>query len=403
MSLVESTAAFFQRCDEITSDGSLRVALDAQEIKNHSAMAFTMGTPQMPPSDEQFNLLAQRVFGANPTVGQMSAIRRIHFESTMLVVSTIKEKVTSDGAEKGDATKRIPLAEKKQRREDQLARLSGITMTGELDPSHMLLDLANQIHESGVIVWLAPSKCSKRDDEVQMSLKDSKSSVQVENSQLKVGPSIATPEAHWDTELKFQWCMMRRGLALDQCRVLSWHVHQHWLNYMLNLLGRPVNPGFQSIKIDQLVRADREMWTLLAQEVTGSLKMQGTVIPLDGHVTRLSTDPRVTMLLLPLPSSQRVTDAGDKPKPAVKPAPRPTPKNNSGKRKTRAERSCPEELRNYTTRVAAGQICWNYNLKDGCQLSTSGKPPKCTRGLHMCACCHKVGHSAVVCREAKKG
>jgi hypothetical protein len=48
MSLVESTAAFFQRCDEITSDGSLRVALDAQEIKNHSAMAFTMGTPQMP-------------------------------------------------------------------------------------------------------------------------------------------------------------------------------------------------------------------------------------------------------------------------------------------------------------------------------------------------------------------
>ena len=131
--------------------------------------------------------------------------------------------------------------------------------------------------------------------------------------------------------------------------------------------------------------------------------MQGTVIPLDGHVTRLSTDPRVTMLLLPLPSSQRVTDAGDKPKPAVKPAPRPTPKNNSGKRKTRAERSCPEELRNYTTRVAAGQICWNYNLKDGCQLSTSGKPPKCTRGLHMCACCHKVGHSAVVCREAKKG
>ena len=121
---------------------------------------------------------------ANPTVGQMSTIRRIHFKSTTLVVSTIKEKVTSDGAEKGNPTKRIPLAEKKQHREDQLARLSGITMTGELDPSHMLLDLANQIHESGVIVWLVPSKCSKRDDEVQMSLKDSKSLVQVENSQL---------------------------------------------------------------------------------------------------------------------------------------------------------------------------------------------------------------------------
>ena len=57
------------------------------------------------------------------------------------------------------------------------------------------LDLANQIHELGVIVWLAPSKCSTRDDEVQMALKDSKSSVQVENSQLKVGPSADVPEA----------------------------------------------------------------------------------------------------------------------------------------------------------------------------------------------------------------
>ena len=106
------------------------------------------------------------------------------------MISTIREKVTSEGAEKGDTTKKIPLAEKKQRRDDQLARLNGISMVGELDPSHALLDLANQMLESGVIIWLAPSKCSKRDDEVQMSLKDSKTSVQVENSQLRVGPSV---------------------------------------------------------------------------------------------------------------------------------------------------------------------------------------------------------------------
>ena len=403
MSLVESSASFFQRCDEIATDGSLKTALDTEGIRTHSAMAFTMGTPQMTPTDDQFTALARRIFGAAPTVGQMSSIRRIHFESTTLVISTIRERVTSDGAERGDAPRKIPLAEKKQRRDDQLARLSGITMTGELDPSHSLLDLANQMHESGVIVWLAPSKCSKRDDEVQLGLKDQKSSVQVENAQLKIGPSVEVPEAEWNTELKFQWCMMRRGLALDQCRVLSWSTHQQWINYMLNLLGRPVNPGFQNIKLDQLVRADRELWTLLAQEVTGSLKMKGTDIPLDKHVTRLSTDPRVTMLLLPLPTNQRVTDVTEKPKAAAKPTPKHGQPKGSNKRKTRAEKSCPEELRQYTTKVAAGQICWNYNMKDGCQLPTSGKPARCSRGLHMCACCHKPGHSAVVCREAKKG
>ena len=241
MSLVESTAAFNQRCDEIVEDGSLKQALDGQGIKSHSAMAFAMGTPQMTPTEDQFVALAQRIFGGGYNVGQMSALRRMHFESTTLVISMVRERVSSDGAEKGDAARKIPLAEKKQRKEDQMARLTGIAMVGELDPSHALLDLANQMLESGAIVWLAPSKCSKRDDEVQQALKDSKASVQIENSQLKVGPSSDNVEAEWNSELKLQWCMMRRGLALDQCRVLSWGIHQQWVNYMLNLLSRPVS------------------------------------------------------------------------------------------------------------------------------------------------------------------
>ena len=404
MSLIESVAAFSQRCDEITADGSLRNALNAQEIRTHSAMAFSMGTPQMTPTEDQFNALAARVHGGAVTVGQMSAIRRIHFESTTLVISSVKERVTSEGADKGEAIRKIPLAEKKQRREDQLARLSGVAMVGELDPSHALLDLANQMLETGSIVWLAPSKCSKRDDEVQMGLKDSKSSIQVENAQLKVTSNLDSVEAEWNSELMYQWCMMRRGLAFDQCRVLSWEIHQQWLNYMLNLLGRQPNPGFQSIKLEQLVRADRELWTILAQEVTGSLKMNGTVIPLDRHFKQLTTDPRVTMLLLPLPNSQRVQDPLDSAKKTAQPkssgGPPAAPKR-ANKRKTRAERGCPEELRKYNMKVASGQICWNYNLKDGCQLPTNGKPARCQRGLHLCACCHKPGHSVVVCRDVK--
>ena len=78
MSLVESTAAFRQRCEEVAGDASLRDALELQDIKTHSGMAFTMGTPQMAPTDDQFTALATRVFGAGPSVGQMSALRRIH-------------------------------------------------------------------------------------------------------------------------------------------------------------------------------------------------------------------------------------------------------------------------------------------------------------------------------------
>ena len=331
---------------------------------------------------------------------QTSAIRYMHFESTTLVVSSIKDRVSSESADKADAVKKVPLAEKKQRREDQVARLSGISMTGELDPSHALLDIANQILETGSILWLAPSKCTKRDDEVQMALKDSKSSVQVENAQLKVGPSADVIEAEWNSDLKYQWCMMRRGLAFDQCRLLSWSVHQQWTNYLLNMLSRPAVPGFQPVRLEQLVRADRELWTILAQETTGSLKATGGAIPLDAKVRSLTTDPRITMLLLPLPNSQRApTENANTPK-ASRPAGSPAPKKST-KRKSRAERGCPEELKKYTLKVAAGQICWNYNLKDGCQLPTNGKPAKCNRGLHICASCHKPNHSVVVCHGNK--
>ena len=70
MSLIESTAAFRQRCDEITPDGTLKGALDGQAIRTHSAMAFTMGTPQMAPTEDQFTALATRVFAGPPNVGQ---------------------------------------------------------------------------------------------------------------------------------------------------------------------------------------------------------------------------------------------------------------------------------------------------------------------------------------------
>ena len=48
-------------------------------------------------------------------------------------------------------------------------------------------------------------------------------------------------------------------------------------------------------------------------------------------------------------------DVADKHKPTLKPIEgTAAPKNNSNhKRKTRAERSCPEELKHYTTRVAS--------------------------------------------------
>ena len=79
MALVESNAAFRQRCNEIDQSGAFEDALAQQNISSFSGMAFALGTPQTPPTDQQFTTLAQAVFGANVTLGQTSMIRRLQF------------------------------------------------------------------------------------------------------------------------------------------------------------------------------------------------------------------------------------------------------------------------------------------------------------------------------------
>ena len=186
MALIDSTASFEKRCSDIDNTGVLLDGLKAQGVKSFSSLAFTIGTPQTAPSDRQYDDLAVKVFGTSPTLGQVASLRRLHFESTTLIVATLNEQVKSDSAEPGSIVKKLPAAEKQARLEKQQERLAGIKMVGEMSPSHQLLDLVNSILETGAIIWVAPSRCTKRDDEVHANIKPSTATVQVENSTLKL-------------------------------------------------------------------------------------------------------------------------------------------------------------------------------------------------------------------------
>ena len=404
MALVESNAAFRQRCNELDQTGALGDALGNQNVTSFSSMAFSFGTPQTPPTDAQFTALSQSVFGPNFTLGQTSMLRRLHFEATTLMIASVKQKVDSEAADKVDIVKRIPIAEKKHRLEQQERRLVGVSITGELEPSHQLIDLTNSILESGAVIWIAPSRCTKRSDEVQLSIKDKPSAVQVENHQLKVSQVPEEFKADHGSEIKLQWCWQRRGLAMDQCRLMSWAVHDSWIHQLFRTMSQTPPPGFQHVKVEQLIRADREMWTLIAQEFTGSLKPDATgAIPLDEVLRRFAQDPRITMFLLPMANSQKVVDKEPATKkPVANPGAQAAAKSTTKKKKTRAERSCPDELKQFNLRCEHGPVCWAYNLKSGCKNTTSGKPSRCAKGFHVCANCHKPGHSVTVCRSLGK-
>ena len=101
-------------------------------------------------------------------------------------MQTYRDLVTHDPSDPSH-TRKVPVPEKRARLDLQWRRLSGMEITGELEPSHQLLDLTNQQYESGIIMWIPASKCAKREAEILATGKDKSSLLQVEQNVIKVG------------------------------------------------------------------------------------------------------------------------------------------------------------------------------------------------------------------------
>ena len=106
MTLIDSEAAFKQRCTELsTATLNLHVLLRAQNISCLSELAFACGAPNKAPTDDEFRAFTTSVLGAGFTAGQQSVLRRINFEAATFVLSQLKSSVTGDAAD--GAKKRV--------------------------------------------------------------------------------------------------------------------------------------------------------------------------------------------------------------------------------------------------------------------------------------------------------
>ncbi|CAE7296178.1 car, partial [Symbiodinium sp. CCMP2592] len=375
--IIESEAAFEKRCLEVRGDGSLTAGLSTQGVKSFRSLAFALGTPQSPPTEDAFRELAKLVYATGePTVGELSSIRQLHFEASTLVIQTYRDMVSHDSSD-GAPMRKLPLPEKRARKESQQSRLGGIDMDGELDPSYQLIDACNHQMENAVVYWLAPSKCPKREQEGIAGFKEKPSTLQVENSTVKVGGPGVSVECDTTDSLRCQWAWMRRGLAYDQCRMLSYNVHQKWIQRLLDCLSQVPPPNFAPVTLTQCVRADKEMFLLMSQEGLQSFKPGPSgVPPLDAVMSRLAFDQRITQFLLPMQKSQVVrvapTKVTEDDKPSVPPkVPRVATEKAKAKAKARGgPKNKPAALAAYDTTTKFGNACWGFNLPDGCSNKT---------------------------------
>ena len=86
---------------------------------------------------------------------------------------------------------------------------------------------------------------------------------------------------------------------------MSHNEHEVWVQQLLGQMTRDAPTGFSKVTAGQVIRADRELFTLMAQELQGPLQPDARgELPMDKKLRELRTDPRVTMFLLPLPKAR---------------------------------------------------------------------------------------------------
>ena len=220
---------------------------------------------------------------------------------------------------------------------------------------------------------------------------------------MKVTAAEDVVKVDHSTELQLQWALQRRGIALDQCRLIDWDVHQRWVQYLLGLLAKAAPEGYSRIKMEQLLKADRELFLVMAHDLQHSgERLSETPSPMNQAMPRLMTDPRITMHLLPLPThAAKASSSTTTPAPPKKENPA-TPKGRGkvrreGKQSNKAKALCPAELKDYKQQDDQGRpICWAYNLKGGCKEPvTEGR---CKKGAHICIKCKRSNHGLASCR-----
>ena len=155
MSIVDNSAAFERKCKDLKGGDKLFEGLSALGIVDFTTLAFALGTPLKPPTEDQFETLGSKVF-TNPTLGQLALLRRVHFEATSLMVASINKQAKPDSSDPTSLNKRLPANERQVRLDLQERSLEGLvdrTLVTRCRELYGNADLFHHLADNGIMTW----------------------------------------------------------------------------------------------------------------------------------------------------------------------------------------------------------------------------------------------------------
>ena len=293
-SVIDSTAQFEARLREANLTPEFIRALNTHGVTTLSHLAFALGQPGQAIADNTVENFVQAALGRVGQLNEITALKRIAFEAQTYLVATLRQNV-----ERGeDQTRKIAFAERNTRLAALRAALTGISIQGEHEPSHSLLDRACGIYDSNSLKYLELSTCTSRTQEVQGTSKNKE--LTLERGSLIVKSSEDKTQCATDSEIKIHYAMVRRGLALQFSRLMSYAQHTEWETWLFESIHREPPPGYARPSLAQVLQCDKAAWSRLTTTVTDVRQTAAGQYPLGVALLAMRNDPNIALYLAPL-------------------------------------------------------------------------------------------------------
>ena len=382
--LVDSEAHFTSRASEygVPADFILRLRNLGITTLGHLAFAvFRLGAEF---EERAFDDWTADVNGGTPlAMGPAAAIRRLHFESEVVITSTVRSSV-----EAVDATPRpVPIAEKNARLEQLRTRFQGLNIHGAGEPSHCLLDECCSQFESRTLRYIEPSRCTSRENEITAGKSDKK--LKLDAGSLSIRESKTIPDEAIPTTFQLSMCLRRRGLAYEFSNLISFRSHELYVERLMRHLTTDPPVGFQSTTLSQVMRADREVFSFLCHKVPDIRPLPDNTRPLDAALEEALRDYNTAFHLIPLPKHVSKEEGNFAPKrsqgehfASAGPYHKGKGKSKGGKSKASGSNAAPKGYSGCVGRDAKNRpICFDFNLGSCSKAPVGGSCPK---GRHVC-------------------
>ena len=334
-------------------------------------------------------------------------LRRLLFESYAIATDELKSRASRT---QDDAPKKMPDRERESRLEGLRARLPGLATKGKFEPAACLIDTAADMLESGwrYLPWC---ECISKQEELAglKKIKEFKADSQGVLREVVKSDTLGL-RTDMGSDLRVYQLLHRRGIALDVANVMRFEQHDVISKLLIEEMQRDQPVGYSALSLEQLQRADKEVWSKIGESVAavGLHPNHEGKLPAGVAAASVIDHPTVRMMLLPLATSAPArtsqppaSSASLQPSqqtsqsvqgPQSRKRPRSTPKP-AAKAVAKAPPKPPAHIGGSSVTPDNAHICWAYNERK-CPVQGRG----CGKGKHVCTRCFG-DHPAIDCKK----